>query len=197
MSPRGAAIGLLVAAGACLLWLASRPQQPRQTVQAAPATAAPSLPGEPADVLLPSPPQDVPRIRVPNRPPLSDADAPQPASEPAGFIDLTNLIDAANGDPVLFSYYGVVREQIQYMAGAKTWLSGPAEGGLVYVSFVVNEDGSLRGAAVVPERSVESRPLREAAVQIVLNAGPFPPPPPSMPAVPATLVVPLEFLVGP
>jgi len=201
MTPRAFVSVVLVALGAALLWLTFRP---RPAPEAEPpgfgARITASVPHprrrEPADALLPGPPGEEPRIRVPERPPLTLQDSPKAEIELAPFIDLTNLIDAAKGDPVLFSYFGAIREQIQHAAGAQDWLTEATGSGLVYVSFVLKEDGNLRGVAVVPERSVDSKPLRDAALKIVQHAGPFPPFPPSMAHAPTTLVVPLEFLAG-
>lgn len=112
-------------------------------------------------------------------------------------IDLTNLVAAAKGDPVLLSYFSVIREQIQKTANANTWMTGKAPGqGIVFLSFVLARDGQVRSAAVLGDRSVSSKPLQDIALTIVKSAGPFPPFPPSLSETFKTVVVPLEFLLG-
>ena len=118
-------------------------------------------------------------------------------STPSPVIDLTNLVAAAKGDPVLLSYFSVIREKIQRTANEKTWTSGnvPAQG-IVYMSFVLQPNGQVRSEAVLSDRSVSSKPLQDIALSIIKSAGPFPPFPPSMAEPFKTVVVPLEFLAG-
>ena len=115
----------------------------------------------------------------------------------APVVDLTNLVEAAQGNPVLLSYFSAIREQIQRTANRKTWNAGqPGDEGLIYVSFVLNQNGDVQVVGVVADRSALSRHLQEIAVQIVKAAGPFPPFPPSIQDPMKTIVVPLEFLLG-
>ena len=155
---------------------------------------------------------DHPQIRIPDRPSLSE-DRPlaavaggRPLTDdrslsdfvpgPPAIVDLTNLVDASRGDPVLLSYFSAIRDQIQQAANRSTWLSASMTEGLVYVSFTLNASGVIHKVSVVSERSVAAQPLQEAAVRIVKAAGPFPPFPPSMAEPNKTIVVPLEFLLG-
>ena len=112
-------------------------------------------------------------------------------------VDLTNLAEAAQGNPVLLSYFSVIREQIQQTANKRTWMTGQERvEGIVYLSFVLSPKGRIQSAAVVPERSVSSSALQGVALNIIKAAGPFPPFPPSMDEPSKTVVVPLEFLMG-
>ena len=114
----------------------------------------------------------------------------------SSVVDLTNLADAARGDPVLLSYFSAIREQIQQTANHQAWLTGSVGEGLVYVSFVLTSTGAVQEAAIVSDRSVPVDPLRDTALRIVKTAAPFPPFPPSMVERNKTIVVPLEFLLG-
>ena len=140
-----------------------------------------------------------PQIRIPNRTmgglPLAirpDASLSRPA-----VVDLTNLVEAAQGDPVLLSYFSAIREQIQQTANRQTWQSGEATQGLVYVLFVLAATGQVYSAAVLSDRSTPSRVLQEIALKIIKASGPFPAFPPSLSEPSRTVIVPLEFLLGP
>jgi TonB family protein len=139
-----------------------------------------------------------PQVRIPER---SFAPSLQPGAMPASpttAVDLANVIEAVRDHPVLFSYFGAIREQIQRNANRQAWLpdqpSHEGAQGVVYVSFVLSADGTVRGASIVPERSVRSPTLQAAARQIVESAGPFPPFPPSLKEPSKTILIPLEFL---
>ena len=116
--------------------------------------------------------------------------------ERSSVVDLTNLVDAARGNPVLLSYFSAIREQIQQTANRQAWLTGTSTEGLVYVTFVLSATGAIREAQVVVDRSSGAAALREIALQIVTTAAPFPPFPPSVTEATKTVVVPLEFLLG-
>jgi protein TonB len=137
------------------------------------------------------------QIRVPSQPSLalSQTVAELMPGRPT-IVDLTNLVDAARGDPVLLSYFSAVREQIQRTANRRAWVTGQYQHGLVYVSFVLAASGGVSDVAVVADRSVRSAELQEIGVRIVRAAAPFPPFPPSMQEPSKTLLVPLEFLLG-
>lgn len=137
------------------------------------------------------------QIRIPDRPSLAaDHHLSDIMPDRASIVDLTNLVDAARGDPVLLGYFSAVREQIQQTANAQAWLAGSAGQGLVYVSFVLTNNGAVQGLTIVADRSVDVRILWDVALNIVKNAAPFPPFPPSMAEPSKTIVVPLEFMVG-
>lgn len=137
------------------------------------------------------------RVQIPDRPSLAaDQSIAQVLPGRSAVVDLTNLVDAARGDPVLLSYFSALREQIQQAANQRAWLSGETDQGLVYVSFVLSARGDIQGLGVVAERSVASDVLRQIALRIVKVAAPFPPFPPSMTEPSKTIVVPLEFLLG-
>lgn len=122
--------------------------------------------------------------------------ASNPPRLSGGAIDLTNIQEAAGGNPVLLSYFGAVREQIQRVADIGAWpASIGSEAGVIYISFVIQPRGSLREAGVVAERSSSSRLLQDAALKLVTQAAPFPPIPPSyLQAAPEmTILVPIEF----
>jgi TonB family protein len=142
-----------------------------------------------------------PQIRIPDRPALisemqAESMADQAAvADMANFVDLTNLAEAARGDPVLLSYFGAIREQIQRTANRQDWTMGQDQG-LVYISFVLTPDGQVSDLRIVRERSANSAALHDVAMRIVNAAAPFPAFPPSLQGGHKTIVVPLEFLLG-
>lgn len=156
-----------------------------------------------------------PKIRIPDRPvagfsPFGDGSGGRPgggsgaagalAGGPLGrtpVVDLTNLVDAAQGDPVLLSYFGAIREQIQRTADRQKWAIGRSPGGVVYISFTLTSDGKIGPTTILDTRSAPSVSLQAVALGIIQAAAPFPPFPPSMAEPSKTIVVPLEFLVTP
>jgi len=139
-----------------------------------------------------------PLIRIPDRSLLSlEETLPELLSHQDHVVDLTDLVHAAKGNPVLLSYFSAIRQQIQQAANRRAWVTDEGSGGIVYVSFVLTSQGRVRGAFVVDSRSSASGSLREIGLQIVSAAAPFPPFPPSMKELAKTIVVPLEFLLGP
>lgn len=147
------------------------------------------------------------QIRVPTRPLLEDgataaaltaqlARSVDAMNADRSVIDLANLVEAAAGNPVLLSYFSMIRERIQQTANQRDWVAGHAGEGVVYISFVLASDGRIRQAAVVPGRSAGVGTLQDVAVTIVQTAAPFPPFPPSIPDPSKTIVVPLEFMFG-
>ncbi|MBI3321874.1 MAG: TonB family protein [Candidatus Omnitrophica bacterium] len=136
-------------------------------------------------------------IRIPERPSLSAGQALTPITpdRSSSVVDLTNLVDAARGDPVLLTYFSALREQIQQTANRQSWLSGDAASGLVYVAFELASNGAVKSVKVVSERSALSQTLQDVALRIVKISAPFPPFPPSMIEPSKTVVVPLEFLL--
>lgn len=138
-----------------------------------------------------------PQIRIPDRSLLSPEPLlPEATAARAAVVDLTNLVEAAEGNPVLLSYFTAIREQIQLAANNQTWMTGQGQSGMVFVSFVLTSKGQLQSATVVGDRSAPSQRLRNIALEIVTSAEPFPPFPPSMPDARKTIIVPLEFLLG-
>jgi len=146
---------------------------------------------------LPTISAPTPQIRIPDRPmaPLSTV-LPATNVSRTTVVDLTNLVEAARGDPVLLSYFSAIREQIQQTANRQTWMTDEASEGLVYVSFVLNANGVVHSVTVLQDRSVPSRLLQEIAMKIIKAASPFAPFPPSLQEPSKTVVVPLEFLLG-
>lgn len=137
------------------------------------------------------------QIRVPDRPSLTAEELPLSIGlGRATVVDLTNVVEASRGDPVLLSYFSAVREQIQRTANRGTWLSGESAQGVVYITFTLGSNGVVSEVGVVQDRSVASWRLRDIALRIVTTAAPFPPLPPSLPGSSQTVVVPLEFLVN-
>ena len=133
----------------------------------------------------------------------SGAGLPGAAGESAGAnrwvsaIDLTNIVAAAQGNPVLLSYFSAIREQIQRVASGQAWLpTGEHAGGIECVGFTLSREGAIQSASVVSTRSTASPVLRDAALRIVQSAGPFPPFPPSFRESSKTIIVPLEFVLG-
>jgi len=112
-------------------------------------------------------------------------------------VDLTNLVEAAQGNPVLLSYFSVIREQIQHAANQQTWQTGEqAAHGVVYLSFVLSQNGQVGVISVLGDRSASSKQLHDISKTIIKSASPFPPFPPSIGESAKTIVVPLEFLTG-
>jgi protein TonB len=137
------------------------------------------------------------QIRIPDRPSLTaNRSMTDLIPERSSVVDLTNLVDAARGNPVLLSYFSAIREQIQQTANRQAWLTGTSTEGLVYVTFILSATGAIREVQIVTNRSAASAALRDVAVQIVKTAAPFPPFPPSVTEATKTIVVPLEFLLG-
>ena len=136
-------------------------------------------------------------IRIPERPSLTSSQAlADIMPDRASVIDLTNLVDAARGAPVLLSYFGAIREQIQRSANTRAWVTEQRDEGLVFVMFTLFSSGVVQDAQVVSDRSAPSAVLQDVALRIVRAASPFPPFPPSIPEPNKTIVVPLEFLLG-
>jgi len=109
-------------------------------------------------------------------------------------IDLTNLTQTFQGNPVLYAYFSAIRERIQRTANDQSWLPmEAAASGTVYVGFVLNRMGTMEVASVISDRSVESPLLQEVALRIVKASGPFLPFPPSFPESSKAIVVPIEF----
>lgn len=141
---------------------------------------------------------DGPHVRIPERS-VGGGVAASLLEAPVGrsaVVDLTNLAEAAGGNPVLLTYFSAVREQIQQAANRRPWVSDDSQQGLVYVSFVLFADGSVERLGVLGERSATSIALRDIALRIVRAAAPFPSFPPSMVEATKTVVVPLQFLEG-
>ena len=113
----------------------------------------------------------------------------------ATAVDLTNLAEAAQGNPVLLSYFGTVREKIQRTDYTQTWFpKGEVAGGIVYIGFELNRAGAIQSATIVPGRSTASSTLCDIALRIVKASNPFLPFPPSLHDSSKTIVVPLEFV---
>lgn len=112
----------------------------------------------------------------------------------AAAVDLTNLTAAAQGNPLLYTYFGAIREQIQHTANGRDWASqAPVTSGVVYVGFVLERAGGIQSAAIITERSAGSPQLQDTALRIVQASGPFPPFPPSFPETTKTIIIPIEF----
>lgn len=112
-------------------------------------------------------------------------------------VDLANLAAASQGDPVLYSYFSAIREQIQRTANTQAWLPRDAGTmGVVYIGFVLSRSGAIQSSGVVAERSVHSPTLQEIALRIVRTAAPFIPPPTSLRDAHNTILVPIEFARG-
>ena len=115
----------------------------------------------------------------------------------ASAVDLTNLATASQGDPILYTYFRALREQIQHTANAQAWVPAEADAsGVVYVGFVIGRTGAIQSAAILSERSADSPTLQGAALDIVKAAAPFLPFPPSFQEAAKAVVVPIEFSVG-
>ena len=137
-----------------------------------------------------------PLIRIPDRPLMSPQQTlPDLFRGRSAIVDLTNLVEAAQGNPVLLSYFSAIREQIQDTANRRTWMTGEGRGGIVYVSFVLKSAGHVHSVAIMEDRSSSSQTLRNIAAKIVKSSAPFPPFPPSLRERRKTIIVPLEFLL--
>lgn len=112
----------------------------------------------------------------------------------ASAADLTDLSAAADGNPVLLSYFSAIREHIQRVADAKEWVAkGTRANGTIYVGFVVLESGAIDSVMVMADRSAPSQALQAAALRIIRASDPFLPFPPSLGEASKAIVVPLEF----
>ena len=138
-----------------------------------------------------------PQVRIPDRPSLMAGQTlADIMPDHTLVIDLTNLVDAARGDPVLLSYFSAIREQIQRTANNHVWVQPEQDEGMIFVSFVLSAGGFVDAVQVAGDRSASSTTLRDVAVRIVKAAAPFPPFPPSIGEPNKTIIVPLEFLLG-
>ena len=82
--------------------------------------------------------------------------------------------------------------------GPRAWLpSGEITGGIIYIGFSIGRSGEIDSIAVVPDRSVDSPLLRKTALHIIESSSPFLPFPPSLQESSKTVVVPIEFSLGP
>jgi TonB family protein len=146
---------------------------------------------------LPGLSSPTPTIRIPDRATLT---LPTPSGigevNRETIVDLTNLVEAAQGDPILLSYFSAIREKIQSTANKQTWMAGEQSQGLVYISFVLSDTGQVQSPQILTDRSESSRFLQEIALKIIRGSNPFPPFPPSLKESSRTVVVPLEFLLG-
>lgn len=146
---------------------------------------------------LPGIANPTPTIRIPDRATLT---LPTPSGigevNRATIVDLTNLVEAAQGDPILLSYFSAIREKIQSTANKQTWMAGEQSQGLVYISFVLSDSGQVQSSQILTDRSESSRFLQDIALKIIRGSNPFPPFPPSLKESSRTVVVPLEFLLG-
>jgi len=114
--------------------------------------------------------------------------------------DLTNVTAAAQGNPVLLSYFSAIRTQIQQAANRRPWLTeGARAEGTVSIGFIIGVAGDIQKVAVISERSATFPDLQNAALQIVEASAPFPPLPPSVRSTSPTLavIVPIQFVTGP
>ena len=112
-------------------------------------------------------------------------------------IDLTNPMEAAQGNPMLLAYLNALKDHITQTVDAHPeWRKGVVGEGLVYVAFVLTPDGSLEDLSLVPKRSSGIAALRDIALRIVRSSAPFPSFPPSM-QEPRTILVPFEFRLSP
>lgn len=115
----------------------------------------------------------------------------------SGAVDLTNVVEAAQGNPVLLSYFSAIREQIQRIANTQEWLpQGTSTEGVIYVGFVISRTGHIQSSSIVADRSAAYPLLRSAALRIIRSASPFPPFPPSFEESSKTIMVPIEFVRG-
>ena len=114
-----------------------------------------------------------------------------------GAVDLTNLASAASGNPVLMSYFGAIREQIQRTADQQGWLSrDQLDQGVIYVGFVIARTGRITQTAVLKDRPSFSPSLGDAAVKIVRSSSPFPEFPPSSEGPSMAFIIPIEFVLS-
>lgn len=74
-------------------------------------------------------------------------------------------------NPSYISYYQIVREKIKRSA---YYNYSRTETGEVYVSFIISNNGYLKDAQLVQEKSSSSPYLREIALKSVKDASPFP-----------------------
>ena len=113
----------------------------------------------------------------------------------AAAIDLSDVGQAARGNPVLLSYFSAIREQIQRVADEGGWAPQEAASGTVFIGLIINRSGGVRSADVVQERSARAPTLRQTALELVRASAPFPPLPPSYLASSSsmTVLVPIEF----
>ncbi|MBI4846386.1 MAG: TonB family protein [Candidatus Omnitrophica bacterium] len=83
--------------------------------------------------------------------------------------------DSKEPDKEIQNYFQIVNEQLRYSLVYPRYFSE----GEIALSFVLNSSGLLESVNILSEDGADSY-LREAAMQIVQNAAPFPPFPPDL-----------------
>ncbi|MEI6831501.1 MAG: energy transducer TonB, partial [Candidatus Omnitrophota bacterium] len=86
-------------------------------------------------------------------------------------ITLPAIEMAKINNPSYISYYQIVREKIRRSAYQNYTHS---ETGEVYISFIISNDGLIKGVRLVDERSSTNDYLRNIALRSVNDAAPFP-----------------------
>jgi TonB family protein len=111
-----------------------------------------------------------PTAPVFNRPALAKTDViaikKKITLPPVGQLDADKI-----NNPSYISYYQVVREKIRRSAYQNYSRSDMGE---VFLSFIISNDGYLRGVRLVEEKSSPSSYLRETALGSIKQASPFP-----------------------
>lgn len=142
----------------------------------------------------PSPPREKPEQQKPAEP--APETTPQPSPGEPGAPGPENAgQDQSASSPALPDYYKQAL-QSRIAHAQKTYpetsrLRARREEGTVLVRFVISPDGSVTSAEVA---GTSGYPLLDrAAVEIIMNAAPFPPLPPEYEESSKTVTVPLQF----
>ncbi len=86
-------------------------------------------------------------------------------------ITLPAIEMAKIDNPSYISYYQIVREKIRRSAYQNYTHNQTGE---VYISFIISNDGLIKGARLVEERSSANEYLKSTALRSVNDAAPFP-----------------------
>lgn len=112
---------------------------------------------------------------IEHKPELFDARLKSDKSEsPASFtVDLSNIAPEFKGKPLYLDYFQAIRERIRQRA-LKNYPRYPISGQIT-LSFVLLSSGELKSLKIINEKSSQNQHLRDAALQSIKDASPYPP----------------------
>lgn len=123
------------------------------------------------------PPPYIEQSRGPKALPDSFSEFPKPTFASPDLMIIKKKITlppiemAKIDNPSYISYYQIVREKIRRSAYQNY---NRNETGEVYVSFIISNDGYIKGVRLVEEKTTANNYLRNIALRSVKDASPFP-----------------------
>jgi TonB family protein len=94
------------------------------------------------------------------------------ALESSRRVSITPIKSEKINNPVYAAYNEMVRERIKEKVYANY---DKIQRGTVYLTFLLNEQGVLKAARIIPEKTDASEHLQEIAMRSLREASPFPP----------------------